>query len=150
MEPRGLVKIHQRRPGLLYDRAVGSLAKALGVRGGARNPEAARMFSNYIDDVLRTRAADLPAGRVQEMRTIAAALAAGAEGKNKELLDVLAQRFLALEARATGQAQVADGLELVRNHRPGLASEGQIRIATHELNRAARMQSNIDRLVRRR
>ena len=150
MESRGLMKIHQQRPGYLYDKTVENLARSLGVRGGAKNPESARMFSNYLDDVLKGRATDLPIGRLQEMRTIATALAKGAAGKPKELMDVLAQRFVSLEARATGQKDVAAGLELVRDHRMGLASEHQIRIATSELNRAAKQQANIDRLVRRR
>ena len=66
----------------------------------------------------------------------------------KELKQSTRQRFVALEARATGQKEVAAGLELVRDHRTGLASENQIRIATSELNRAAKVQANIDKLVR--
>ena len=149
MEPRGLMKIHQQRPGALYDRAVESLGRSLGVRGGAKNPESAKMWANYLTDVVQGRATDLPVGRLQEMRTIAAALAKGAGGDHKSLLDILAQRFVSLEARATGQTSIAPGLELVEDLQTGLASPGQIRIATNELNRTARHQGNIDRLRRR-
>ena len=121
----------------------------MGVRGGAKNPESAKMWANYLTDVVQGRATDLPVGRLQEMRTIAAALAKGAGGDHKSLLDILAQRFVSLEARATGQTSIASGLELVEDLQTGLASPGQIRIATNELNRTARHQGNIDRLRRR-
>ena len=80
------------------------------------------------------------------MRTIAAALAKGAQGQQKALLDILAQRFVALEARATGQTAIA---ELIEDAQVGLVGAAQVRIATNELNRVARQQGNIDRLRRR-
>ena len=119
------------------------------MRGGAKNPESARMWVNYLTDVVKGRAVDMPVGRMQEMRTLAAALATAAEGNHKALLDILAQRFVALEAKSTGQAALAPGLELVEDTQPGLAGAGQIRIATNELNRAARHQGAIERLRRR-
>ena len=106
------------------------------------------MWINYLNDVLRHRASDLPAGRLQEMRTLSAALGAAAKGQSKTLLDILAQRFVALEARATGQAALAPALELIEPGGEGLASEGQLRVASSELNRAARLQSNIERARR--
>ena len=45
------------------------------VQGGAKNPESAKMWMNYLNDVLRHRATELPVGRLQEMRTLCAALA---------------------------------------------------------------------------
>ena len=56
-----------------------NLARSLGVRGGAKNLESARMSGNFLTGVVKgRRAIDLPVGRLQEMRTIAAALAKGA------------------------------------------------------------------------
>ena len=104
------------------------------------------MWANYLNDVLHHRARDLPAGRLNEMRTLAAALAEGAQGRNRHMLDILAQRFVSLEARATGQEALAPGLEIISTAGDGLATEGQIRMASSELNRAARLQSNIDRI----
>ena len=91
----------------------------------------------------------MPVGRLQEMRTMAAALAESKAGKHKALLDILAQRFIALEARAMDKSTVAPGLKLADAAPEGLASSGHIRIATNELNRNARLQNNIDRLRRR-
>ena len=89
------------------------------------------MWINYLGDVLKHRASELPAGRLQEMRTLSAALAAGAKGKHKTLLDILAQRFISLEARATGQAALAPGLELIETTGEGLAGKSQLRLASH-------------------
>ena len=61
------------------------------------------------------------------------------------MLDILGQRFVALEARATGQTAIAPGLELIEDAQVGLAGAAQGRIATNELNRVARQQGNIDR-----
>ena len=107
------------------------------------------MWMNYLTNVVKGRASDMPAGRMQEMRTLAAALAKAAEGNHKALLDILAQCFVSLEARATGQVAVTPGLELIEDTQPGLAGAGLVRIATSELNRAARHQGAIDRLRRR-
>ena len=96
------------------------------------------MWGNYLTDVVKGQATDLPVGRLQEMRTIAAALAKGAQGQHKALLDILAQRFVALEARATGQTAIAPGLELIKDAQVGLAGAAQVWIATNELNRVAR------------
>ena len=106
------------------------------------------MWINYLNDVLKHRASELPAGRVQEMRTLSAALAAGAKGKHKTFLDILARRFIALEARATGQAALEPGMELIEATGEGLAGESQLRLASHELNRAARLQATIDKVCR--
>ena len=99
--------------------------------------------------MVKGRATDLPVGRLQEMQAIAAALAKCAQGQHKVLLDILARRFVALEARATGQTAIAPGLELIEDAQAGLAGAAQLRIATNELNRVARQQGNIDRLRRR-
>ena len=149
MEPRGLMKIHQQRPGALYGRAVESLGRSLGVRGGAKNPESAEMWASYLTDVVHGRVTDLPVGRLREMRITAAALAKGAGGDHKSLLDILAELYVSPEARTTGHTSIALGLELVEDLQTGLASPGQIRIATNELNRTARHQGNIDRFRRR-
>ena len=146
MEPRGLAKIAAQSPGTLFDNAVSGIAKNLGVRGGASNPEAASMWINYLNDVLRHRARDLPAPRLQEMRTLATALGVGARGKSRQMLDILAQRFVALEARSTGQEALAPGMEIVEAEGDGLASLGHIRLASSALNRQAKLQANIDRL----
>ena len=137
MEPRGLAKIAAQAPGTLFDNAVSGIAKNLGVRGGASNPEAASMWINYLIDVLRHRARDLPAPRLQEMRTLAAALGVGAR---------LARRFVALEARSTGQEALAPGLEIVEAEGDGMDSSSHIRLASSALNRQAKLQANIDRL----
>ena len=149
MAPHGLQKIHVKSPGRLYDQAVQGLARNLGVRGGARNPEAAKMWAKYLADVVKSRATEMPAGRLQEMRTLCAALAKGAKGEFAGLLDILAQRFVGLEARATGKGLVASGLELVEPAGEGLATPGQVRVASRELNRVAKLNANIDRLARR-
>ena len=62
------------------------------------------------------------------------------------MLDILAQRFVALEARSTGQEALAPGLEIVEAEGDGLASAGHIRLASSALNRQAKLQANIDRL----
>ena len=82
------------------------------------------------------------------MRTLCAALAAGAHGNTKNLLDILTQRFVALEARSTGQGALAPGLELVESATEGLASSAQMRVATHELNRHARHAAAVARAGR--
>ena len=148
MEPRGLARVATREPGRLYNSAVAGIAKNLGVRGGAKNPESAKMWMNYLNDVLRHRAQELPSGRLQEMRTLCAALAAGARGNTKNLLDILTQRFVALEARSTGQGALAAGLELVENSTEGLAGSAQMRVASHELNRNARHAAAVARVGR--
>ena len=135
-------------PGKLYNTAVAGIARSLGVRGGASNPESASMWMNYLNDVLRHRATELPAGRLQEMRTLCAALAEGARGQTKSMLDILTQRFVALEARSTGQGSLAPGLELVEPVTEGLAGQAQIRVASHELNRQARHASLVSRVGR--
>ena len=89
------------------------------------------MWISYLNDVLKHQASELQAGRLQEMRTLSAALTAGAKGKHKTLLDVLAQRFSSLEARATGQEALAPGLELIEMTGEGLAGESQLRLASH-------------------
>ena len=63
------------------------------MRGGAKNPEIARMWGNYCTDLVKERATNLPVGRLQEMRTIAAAHAKGAQGQHKALLDILARKL---------------------------------------------------------
>ena len=148
MEPRGLARVASREPGKLYNSAVAGIAKNLGVRGGAKNPESAMMWLNYLQDVLRHRATDLPAARLQEMRTLCAALAAGARGQTKTLLDILSQRFVSLEAQSTGQAALAPALELVESTQEGLAGNAQMRVASHELNRNARHAAAIARVPR--
>ena len=106
------------------------------------------MWMNYLNDVLRHRGTELPVGRLQEMRTLCAALAAGARGETKSLLDIFTQRFVALEARSTGQGALAPGLELIDLATEGLAGHGQIRVASHELNRLARHEAAVARVSR--
>ena len=145
MEPRGLASTAAQPPGTLFDNASG-IAENLGVRGGASKPEASSTRIGYFNDVPRHRARDLPAPGLQGMGTLATARGAGVRGTSRRMLDILAQRFEALEARSTGQEALAPGLEVEEAKGDGLASLGHIRLASSALNRQAKLQANIDRL----
>ena len=62
------------------------------------------------------------------------------------MLDILAQRFVALEARSTGQEALAPGLEIMEAEGDGWASSGHIRLTSSARNRQAYLREKIDRL----
>ena len=75
-------------------------------------------------------------------------MAEGARGQTKSMLDILTQRFVALEAQSTGQGSLAPGLELVEPVTEGLAGQAQIRVASHELKRQAWHATRVSRVGR--
>ncbi len=142
------MRTHEKSPGGLYDSAIAEMAKTLGARGGATNPEAARLWAPYSTSVVQGTAKpeDLPAERLQEMRTLCEALTHAGTGKNKQLVDLLVTRFMSLEAKATGQRELSRGLEIVDTRRKGLATPGQLRAATKALRDEAKLKAAADRL----
>ena len=104
------------------------------------------MWMPYLNSVVQAHGGAIPAGRLQEMKTICAALTKGGEGEFRGLMDILAQRLLSLEARTTGQPELAQGLELVDSMGQGLASSNQLHAASRKLLEDSRLQMSIDRL----
>ncbi len=110
------------------------------------------MWVVYLNSVVlgTARPEDLPRERLQELRTLAEALQHAGAGRPKHVCDVLTQRFLALEARATGRPEIARGLELVDTGHHGLATPGQLRLANKALLQQARLDQAGGRLRRNR
>ena len=92
-----------------------------------------------------SRAEDLPPERLQELRTLCEALTRVGEGQEKEMVDLLTSRVLALEARATGRKDLAKGLELVDSHRRGLATSEHLRAAKRALKAELQLNTGVDR-----
>ena len=129
------MKLHEKTPGPVYDPAVEQLAQAMGARGGAKNPENATQWIQYLQSVLQQQcsAQNLGGEGYQELKTLAHALNAAGRGDFQSLLDILAQRFLSVEQRALGQPEVSRELELVHRSRGGLSSRAVLQEATRAL-----------------
>ena len=107
----------------------------MGERGGAKNPENAVQWVQYLQSVLQQQcsAQNLGTERYQELKTLAHGLNAAGRGDFQSLLDILSQRFLSVEQRVLGQPEVSRELELVQRSRGGLASRAVIQEATRAL-----------------
>ena len=58
MEPQRLEKACKAEAGSFYERAVKSLARSLGVRGGARSLESAYEWMSYLKDMEKGRSTE--------------------------------------------------------------------------------------------
>ena len=148
--PHGLVEVHEKSPGHIYDQALDQMASLMGERGGAKNPEAAKLWIPYLQThiMANARSEDLPGERLQELRTLCDALTKAGAGQYKELVDVLAARVMALEARSTGRRDLAKGLELVDSSRRGLATPGHLRAAKRALRSELELTHGVERRPR--
>ena len=135
VECSDLVRMHEKKPGKLYDQAIVHMARYLGARGGATSGDAATQWVTYLNSILLGTANpnDIPEDMLQELRTLCEALNMAGRGEPKSMCDLLTQRFMALEARLTGQKELARGLELVNVGQRGLASNAQLRAARRAL-----------------
>ena len=151
---RGLVTLHEKTPVALYDSAGGQLGESMGARGGggAKNPESTTQWTQYLQSVLQQqcRQENMPAERVQELRTLCEALNLARTGKVRGLCDLLAQLFLAVEQKALGQRNLARGLELVQTRWHGLSSQGTLRQANKAVIAGLKMAAQSERLRGRR
>ena len=136
-----LVEQHRRNPGSLYDSALERMAEHLGSRGGGKDSDTSKMWETYLQIVVlgTVKGDEIPVEQLQELRTLCVALNQGGRGQIKMLLDVLSQRFLAIEARLLGNKSLARGLELVSHERAGLASSLQLKSAGRVLEGEARL-----------
>ena len=138
------MKLHEKTPGALYDAAIEQLSVCMGARGGANNPDTATQWVQYLQSVVQQQCTSQNLGkeRYQELKTLAAGLTAAGRGDFKTLMDILSQRFLAVELRALGQPQVSDQLELVPRSRGGLAGPAVIQEATRALRSERVLQAD--------
>ena len=136
-----LAEQSRRSPGSLYDSALERMAQHLGSRGGGKGLDSSKMWETYLQTVVlgTVRGDEIPVEQLQELRTLCVALNQGGQGQVKRLLDVLSQRFLAIEARLLGNRTLARGLELVSSERAGLATGLQLRSAGQALEAEARL-----------
>ena len=135
-----MARVHEKKPGRLYDSAIEKLAEYLGERGGATGRSATTQWITYLQSVLQARARgqDMPPERLQELRTLCEVLNKVGSGGVRDAADILVQRFKAVEQKALGQANNSVGLELVQANRAGLASDVELRVAG---NQARELQS---------
>ena len=147
---RGLVQVHEKSPGSLYDSAVAQLAEQMGARGGAKNPENAVQWVQYLQSVLQQQCAsgDMPPERLQELRTLCEALNLAGRGRIRGLCDVLTQRFCAVEQKALGQRELSRGLELVHQNRHGLSASGTLAKANKAVAAELKLKESAERLRR--
>ncbi|CAE8720996.1 unnamed protein product [Polarella glacialis] len=124
------------KPGFLTLTTLRGLGEAL-VRetgegqGSGLNP----LFLKYVSLVL-LRQHSLAPGPRQEVRTLATALDLLVVGRVAAALDVLSQRFKAIElAQVHGSYKVASHLELVARDEPALSSRLETKEAVRELKR---------------
>ena len=81
----------------------------------------------YLNAIVRqqAKAEDLPAERLQELFTLAEGMDAAGDGGLKSMLDIMAQRFKALEQTSLGQKEFAGSMELVDAGNLALASKAE-------------------------
>ena len=122
-------------PGSLYDLAIGQISSTLGARGGAKGSGASRkQWVTYLNAIVRqqAKAEDLPAERLQELFALAEGMDAAGDGGLKSMVNIMAQRFKALEQKTLGQKELAGSMGLVDGGDQGLASKAE-RLAASRL-----------------
>ena len=123
------------KPGALYKQAALSAARATGARGGGE--AAAQSFAttgdqwlSYIRTVLAPQFPQgIPAGAMQELRTLAGSLEHLAKGEMGELGDLLVQRLKELELGLSGNQVAAAAVQRVGLKDQGLTGYKELEMA---------------------
>ncbi|CAK0838651.1 unnamed protein product [Prorocentrum cordatum] len=114
----------ERQPGALYDEATQSIARVMGLRGGAGGSETRPKVVGYLQAIVFGHpVSQLRVDTARELQTLATALDLLESGSLPQVCDILTQRFKALEISLSDASwQVASELEIVPDARPPLAS----------------------------
>ena len=131
----GFTDVAHRRPGRLFEKTVNSAGSYLSsLQGGGPQPENAELkpvLGAYLQSVLiPSRHGRISLRNLQELKTLATTLDLMIMGRQAEMCDILAQRFLAVEcADQDGNWSVAKHFELI--------SDGRVSAATDQARRQA-------------
>ncbi len=147
-----LMELADEKPGDFYDRAVASIEKALGGRGGATmGGRSSEQWETYLRAIIQGRCDQSKIGEDNnmELKNIAKSLNVLGAGALPKLADTLVQRFKAIEMKIAGKPELSEALQLVEKETEGLTSRREIELANKMKLRDLRLARGTDRLRRR-